>query len=63
MDGIQSSLIDCIYIVLSHRKLLLTLVDHHILPAADGVLDESVVEIVDHRQNERLADMDGRYAL
>ncbi|XP_014681817.1 PREDICTED: uncharacterized protein LOC106821494 [Priapulus caudatus] len=41
-------------------RLLLTLVDHNVLPATDKALDRSVVEIVDHHHNERPEDEDGR---
>ncbi|NXU46915.1 PRUN1 Exopolyphosphatase, partial [Drymodes brunneopygia] len=33
--------------------LSLTLVDHHVLPAADAALEEAVVEVLDHRPLER----------
>ncbi|MGH0181737.1 UNVERIFIED_CONTAM: hypothetical protein FKN15_007652 [Acipenser sinensis] len=38
-----------------HRagQLLLTLVDHNVLPGADSVLEGAVVEVVDHRPLER----------
>lgn len=37
-------------------KLQLTLVDHHVLPAADAHLDTSVVFVLDHRKLERRPD-------
>ncbi|XP_032991748.1 exopolyphosphatase PRUNE1 isoform X3 [Lacerta agilis] len=53
----ESSLVfrDEIDLATLHRAglLLLTLVDHHVLPSGDAALEEAVVEVIDHRPLER----------
>uniref|UniRef100_A0A803TLT2 DHHA2 domain-containing protein n=1 Tax=Anolis carolinensis TaxID=28377 RepID=A0A803TLT2_ANOCA len=46
---------DEIDLVALHKAglLSLTLVDHHVLPSRDAVLEEAVVEVLDHRPLER----------
>ncbi|XP_030640055.1 exopolyphosphatase PRUNE1 [Chanos chanos] len=37
------------------KRLSLTLVDHNVLPSADSALEETVMEVIDHRPLERRA--------
>ncbi|XP_039606356.1 exopolyphosphatase PRUNE1 isoform X1 [Polypterus senegalus] len=37
--------------------LTLTLVDHHVLPRKDQILEEAVVDVIDHRPLERLSSL------
>jgi len=39
--------------LLHQGKLILSLVDFHVFPKRDESLEESVVEIIDHRKQEK----------
>ena len=42
-----------LHLLHSHGRLKLTLVDCHVLPEDDSVLDDVVVEVIDHRPRAR----------
>jgi len=42
-----------LHLLYSHGRLKLTLVDCNTLPTDDGVLDDAVVEVIDHRPRAR----------